>query len=118
MSAPCPTCRLTGGFHDRATHGRVEVPAPLLKAGDRRDAYDRAEFQKKFPDALALYEEIMTQTLLYGDLFFDERGQLITPHPRAGDPPKLAGILASTMDKPNVPGLQSPLSHHQTEESQ
>ena len=32
MNAPCPTCQLTGGFHDRERHGKVIIPAELLKS--------------------------------------------------------------------------------------
>lgn len=28
-TAPCPTCHLTGGFHDRQIHAAVIVPATL-----------------------------------------------------------------------------------------
>ena len=27
----CPVCGLTGGFHDRAVHGALIIPAELLK---------------------------------------------------------------------------------------
>lgn len=33
----CPVCGLTDGFHDGAEHGRRDVPAEVLIAGERRD---------------------------------------------------------------------------------
>jgi len=54
VTAPCPTCSLTGGFHD--VHRAHEVPAELLQSGDRHDAWlmERMRIEEPFAYAFAM----------------------------------------------------------------
>src|SRR6185436_6753985 len=79
-SGPCPICHETGGFHGRTVHP-VEVPAHLLKSGDRLDRY-------RFTDELyAAAHEL----LMWGNVYYDQDGKVLRSQ---NVPVQCRGILA------------------------
>lgn len=67
--APCPTCSLGGGFHDRAIHAQVDVPAELLRSGDRRDDWVLEKIRVEHPALYAAHLEVtdrFVNAVVYG----------------------------------------------------